>query len=137
MKKIGLLLLSLICLISNSCDDNVDGKATDTIKLSKKDIIFSSKADQQTITTANDFWWIIEISENGERVDFDRSIDPYNYKEFEFDGGWYKIQKKATSLTISVVENTSEKPRSLYIHLQAGNWFGSSINISQNEKNDI
>lgn len=128
--KQAVLLSVMFPYILSSCDDNVDGKASDTIKLSTSNVIFNKSSDSIQITTKSDFWWICEMKESGKYIDIG-DLNKDSTKDFQYTGQWYKIKRESKIISISVTENTSGKARQLNINLQAGNWFGSSITVNQ------
>lgn len=126
MKKIVSIAIIFLCLFLMSCSEE-DGIASDNIKLSTSKLQLDSKSGSHTIITQSDFWWVISVKEDGKWVDYGKQKE----REFDFEGSWYSIKREKRNLIISVDENTTPKNRQLYIGLQAGNWFGSSITVDQ------
>lgn len=132
-KQIQFVLVFFLCVFSVACDEP-DGKASDSIKLSKSKHTFDAKGGVTTISTKSDFWWFIQIKDNDIDVPFHAELQNSTNKDFEFVGEWYQIKRVDRKIEITVSENNTNQPRRLYIHLQAGNWFGSSITINQEAK---
>ena len=126
-KTTNSLLLIVLCLFC-ACDDAVGGRATDSIKLSKSKVAFYSVAGEDVISMKSEFWWFCDITDNGEMISL---VHENTLKSFEYTGEWYTIKRENKILTISVTDNTSGQSRHLSIGLQAGNWFGSRVDVIQ------
>jgi len=127
MKKIITILLFLGIVFLSSC-----GKWNDKIKLSVKNVEFSSGEDSVKITTKGTTWWIDNVSLNDtiysyyDNENIDLLADSYLIKESSFI-----IEKlNNTTLFIKLNKNSTGKERILKITLQAGDYF-DYINITQ------
>lgn len=127
MKKTIALTLFLLTILS--CSDSKDGDWDDNIKLSQKEVQFSSAQNTIEIATEGTGWWIGEISMDGELFDFndiDTTKENFTIEETEFS-----IERKnATEIYIAMQQNPTESERVLIIRLQAGNYF-DGIKITQ------
>lgn len=129
LQTIGFLLI-LSTAISCSKSDRPIGQWDDIIKLSQKEVRFSSEKDSITISTEGKWWWIDEIGLNG-NPNFDLSgidvtSDNYSINEPEF-----KIERRsATEIYIEMTKNKTGSPRVLNIGLEAGDYF-DGIKITQ------
>lgn len=128
MKKIITILLFLGMVFLSSCG----GKWNDKIKLSIKNVEFSSGEDSVTITTKGTTWWINNVSLNDtiyryyDNENIDLLADSYLIKESSFI-----IEKlNNTTLFIKLNKNSTGKERILKITLEAGDYF-DYINITQ------
>ena len=127
MKKI--ITFTVLFLIVLSCEDSKDGDWDDNIKLSQKEVQFSSAQNNVEITTEGTGWWIGEISMDGELFDLngiDTTKENFTIAENEFS-----IERKnSTEIYISMQQNPNESVRVLIIGLQSGNYF-DGIKITQ------
>ncbi|MBQ4912849.1 hypothetical protein J8L85_00270 [Maribacter sp. MMG018] len=116
-------------LIALSCSDSKDGDWDDNIKLSQKEVRFSSEAQTIQIYTEETDWWINEIVWNGESVDLnevDTGEENFVIEEIEFS-----IERKnETEISISMEQNQTASERVLTISLQSGDYF-DGITITQ------
>jgi len=126
MKKIITIFLLGIVFLS-SC-----GKWNDKIKLSEKNVEFSSGEDSVKITTKGTTWWIDNVSLNDtiyryyDNENVDLLADSYIIKESSFI--IEKLNNK--TLFIKLNRNSTGRERVLKITLQAGDYF-DYINIRQ------
>lgn len=129
LQTIGFLLI-LFTTVSCSKSDKPIGQWDDIIKLSQKEVRFSSEKDSITISTEGKWWWIDEIALNG-NPNFDLSgidvaSDNYSINETEF-----KIERRsATEIYIEMTKNQTGSPRVLVVGLEAGDYF-DGIKITQ------
>lgn len=126
----------------------------DIVQLSTRDITFDKAGGEYTITTEGEFWWLSDYAQiNGETVYFvdipEVSIEYGKIKGWDnpnviydkgadeeikkIDAPWFTIHKDSyKSLVIKTMPNTSGKPRTINMDIQAGNYF-DYITISQSE----
>ncbi|SDF59863.1 hypothetical protein [Cellulophaga baltica] len=127
MKKI--ITLTVFFILVLSCSDSKDGDWDDNIKLSQKEVQFSSAQNNVEISTEGTGWWIDEVSMDGELFDLngiDTTKENFTIEETEFS-----IERKnSTEIFISMQQNPTESSRVLIIGLQAGNYF-DGIKITQ------
>lgn len=127
MKKI--ITLTVLFLIVLSCADSKDGDWDDNIKLSQKEVQFSSAQNNIEISTEGTGWWVGEVSMDGELFDLngiDTTKEKFTIEETEFS-----IERKnSTEVYISMQQNPTESARVLIIGLQSGNYF-DGIKITQ------
>ncbi|MCG1036887.1 hypothetical protein [Polaribacter sargassicola] len=126
--KFKILVSLFIVFINFSCNnkDVPDGIWSDNIKLSAKDVTLSSNTDSIIINTEGEWWWIDEITWNGNLVTFDE-IDTSS-KDFIIEETEFSIERKnATEIHIKMTENETNSEKILFIGLQAGNYFDSII----------
>ncbi|WP_424003584.1 hypothetical protein [Maribacter sp. IgM3_T14_3] len=127
MKKI--IALTLFLLVVLSCSDSKDGDWDDNIKLSQKEVQFSSTNNNVEISTEGTGWWIDEVTMNGEPFDLD-GIDTTK-ENFIIEQAEFSIERKnSTEIYISMQQNQSTTERVLLIGLQAGNYF-DGIKVTQ------
>lgn len=132
MKKIGLLLLTIITMVSCSDRKNLIGKWDDIIKLSTKNVEFSASADSVTIKTGGDWWWINYISFDdsiyiyNNRQDIDILANSYTIVEDNFK----VIRRDKNTLFVRVNPNTTGAERNMRILLEAGDYF-DGISLKQ------
>ena len=127
MKKI--IALTLLLLVVLSCSDSKDGDWDDNIKLSQKEVQFSSTNNNVEISTEGTGWWIDEVTMNGEPFDLD-GIDTTK-ENFIIEQAEFSIERKnSTEIYISMQQNQSTTERVLLIGLQAGNYF-DGIKVTQ------
>jgi hypothetical protein len=130
MKKI--IALTVFFLIVLSCSDSKDGDWDDNIKLSQKEVQFSSAQNNVEISTEGTGWWIVEVSLDGELFDLngiDTTKENFTIEETEFS----IKRKNSTEVFISMQQNPTESVRVLKIGLQSGNYF-DGIKITQSGK---
>ncbi|MBA6314654.1 hypothetical protein [Cellulophaga baltica] len=127
MKKI--ITLTVFFLLVLSCSDSKDGDWDDNIKLSQKEVQFSSAQNNIEISTEGTGWWIGEVSMDGEFFDLngiDTTKENFTIEEIEFS-----IERKnSTEIFISMRQNPTESERVLIIGLQSGNYF-DGVKITQ------
>lgn len=127
MNKIIVLFLGI--LITYSCSDTEDGKWDDNIRLSQKEVLFSSDINTAMITTEGKSWWVAEISMNGTSHDLN-GIDT-NSENFLIESAEFKVERKnATEIHIEMLINQTGSDRILIISLQAGNYY-DGIKVTQ------
>ncbi|GBF22559.1 hypothetical protein C21_04754 [Arenibacter sp. NBRC 103722] len=127
MKKI--ITLTVFFLLVLSCSDSKDGDWEDNIKLSQKEVQFSSAQNNIEISTEGTGWWIGEVSMDGELFDLngiDTTKENFTIEEIEFS-----IERKnSTEIFISMQQNPTESARVLIIGLQSGDYF-DGVKITQ------
>jgi len=133
MKKTLVILGLFIALFFTfSCTEPL-GKWDDNIKLSQKKANFKAEKDSIIITTEGEWWWITDISFNGNR-NYDLSnidVTSTNYTIVEPE---FKIERKNTkTIYIEMEENNKDSIRILKIGLEAGDYF-DGITITQATK---
>ncbi len=135
MNKTIILILSVFFMISCSDKEDPIGKWDDNIKLSTKNVDFSSEIDSVTVTTEGDWWWIDGISFEDStysyyhRDDIDLESDSYIITEEEF----IVERRDKNTLFIKINENNSGIERKMNISLEAGNYF-DNVTIVQSAK---
>lgn len=129
LKTIGFLLI-LLALGSCSKNDEPIGKWDDNIKLSQKEAQFSSAKDSIIITTEGKWWWITEISLNG-NSNFDLSGIDLTSDNFTIDETEFKVERRdTTEIYIEMSKNQTDSVRTLVIGLEAGDYF-DGIKVTQ------
>tara|TARA_R110001606_G_scaffold20754_7_gene74018 strand:+ start:150 stop:542 length:393 start_codon:yes stop_codon:yes gene_type:complete len=127
MKKNIILILLLLTILS--CSDSKDGDWDDNIKLSQKEVRFSSGQNIAAISTQGTGWWISEISMDGELIELN-GVDTTK-ENFTIEGTEFTFERKnSKEIYISMKQNQTELERVLSIGLQAGNYF-DGIKITQ------
>jgi hypothetical protein len=125
LKVIGIVII-LISSYSCSNSDRPDrpiGDWDDNIKLSQKEAKLTSENDSIVITTEGEWWWIYNISLNGES-NFDLSGIDTTAKNFIVDETEFKIERKnTTEIHIEMTKNQTGSERVLIIGLEAGDYF--------------
>lgn len=128
MKKVIVLILSVFLM--TSCSDKEEkeeliGIWDDNIKLSTKNVDFSSEKDSVIITTEGDWWWIDGIT-------FEDSIYTYYGREdINLESEVYTInedhfvveRRDKNTLFIQLDENSTGIERIMNITLEAGDYF--------------
>ena len=127
MKKNIILILFFLTILS--CSDSKDGDWDDNIKLSQKEVRFSSDQNIAAISTQGTGWWISEISMDGELIELN-GVDTTK-ENFTIEGTEFTFERKnSKEIYISMKQNQTELERVLSIGLQAGNYF-DGIKITQ------
>ncbi len=126
LKLIGIVIV-LILNFSCSNSDTPDGIWDDNIKLSQKEARFTAENDSIVITTEGEWWWIHNISLNGEST-YDLSGIDLSANNFIVDETEFKIERKnTTEIHIEMTKNQSGSERVLIIGLEAGDYFDRII----------
>ena len=126
LKLIGIVII-LISSFSCSNSDRPDGDWDDNIKLSQKEAKLTAENDSIVITTEGEWWWIHNISLNGES-NFDLSEIDTNAKNFIVDETEFKIERKnTTEIHIEMTKNQTGSERVLIIGLEAGDYFDGIV----------
>ena len=122
LKGIGLLII--IILSFSSCEsERPIGLWDDNIKLSEKEAQFSSDKNSIVINTEGEWWWIHEISLNG-NSSFDLNGIDTAANNFIIEETEFKIERKnTTEIHIEMTKNETNSERILFIGLEAGNYF--------------
>lgn len=130
----GLLLVAFIASVS-SCMDRASsiGALNDSIKLSTRKADFSAANDSIVITTMGTWWWVNDISVNGNYLIF----NPVETEKenFSIHGDWFSIERcDNQKLIVRVSENRSKRDRNIKITLEAGDYF-DYIDVNQLGRN--
>ncbi len=128
------IILTFCIIIMSSCSDKEDliGKWDDNIKLSTKNVEFSSEVDSVTITTEGDCWWIDAITfENSTygyygREDINLESDSYSIIEEQF----LVERRDKNTLFVKINKNNTGEERIMNITFEAGDYF-DYVNIKQ------
>lgn len=136
MKKLLFTLFTALSFLIISCSSDessggIVGGGTDPIKLSNKNISFSSDAHSVTITSQSKWWRVSDLRINDERFGFNSEIAAQQsfvlkYNEFQIE------RKDGTTIIISINKNTTNQDRTLVVTLQEGNYY-DYINIKQSK----
>lgn len=125
-----IVLLFSFLFLNNSCTKATpDGLWDDSIKLSQKEVTFSSGSNIVQINTQGEWWWITEVVFNETIINIDATDT--SQSSFIIETANFKINRQnATSLLIEMNENTTGSNNILNIGLEAGDYF-DSIKITQ------
>lgn len=132
MKKLSKLisLLTLILIISSCTNTEKEkpiGKWDDIIKLSTKNVEFDANQNSVTITTEGDWWWVVEVSVNGEEYGIPDDIK-LESESYIIEQDCFMVEKKdKNTLYIEIDENLSNTERTIIVTLEAGNYFDNVI----------
>jgi hypothetical protein len=129
--KLKLVGIVIILISSFSCSNSdrpaIDGDWDDNIKLSQKEAKLTAENDSIVITTEGEWWWIDNISLNGES-NFDLSGIDTTTKNFIIDETEFKIERKnTTEIHVEMTKNQTGSERILIIGLEAGDYFDRII----------
>ncbi len=109
-------IIILLCFIFTSC-----GLAPDRIKLSQKEVHFTSEKSSIWIATATNYWWFGGIRFNNEYLKLQHSPTQkeciIKHEEFTI------IRENGKNIYIYMTKNTTNKIRTLQIGLQDGDFF--------------
>jgi pectate lyase len=126
LKLIGIIIV-LISSFSCSNSDRPDGDWDDNIKLSQREAKLTAEYDSIVITTEGKWWWIHNISLNGDS-NFDLSGIDTTEKNFIVEEAEFKIERKnTTEIHIEMTKNQTDSERVLIIGLEAGDYFDSIV----------
>ena len=134
-KRFGFSLFVVLCVTLYSCSDTErkDGDWDDNIKLSAKAVEFTAAADSITITTGGSWWWVTDISVNGE-YDFDLEGIDLESDHYTIKGSCYLVERRdKQTLFVKVDENPLDVDRVIRVGLEAGNYF-DGVMITQKAK---
>ena len=122
LKGIGLLII--IILSFSSCEsERPIGLWDDNIKLSEKEAQFSSDKNSIVINTEGEWWWIHEISLNG-NSSFDLNGIDTAANNFIIEETEFRIERKnTTEIHIEMTKNETNSERILFIGLEARELF--------------
>lgn len=126
----GLLLIAFISTVS-SCIEKVQtvGQLNDSIKLSTRRADLSASSDSIIITTKGTWWWVNDISVNGNYLVFN-PIETER-ESFAINGDWFSIERYDNQkLIVRVDKNTSAEERNIKITLEAGDYY-DYIDVNQ------
>lgn len=133
---IALFLVATFAMLT-SCDltrQNEIGNWSDNIKLTKTMVEFNAEGDSVTIQTGGSGWWINNISVNGKFFHDKNHLSQDTVDFYRFRQDCFTVERRTRNhLFIKLDENTSTKPRDVYVHLQAGNYF-SGVRVIQKAK---
>ncbi len=129
--KFACLLTLMLFIKACSNTNEPEGKWSDNIKLSKKNIEFDSNINTATITTKGDWWWVINVSVNDRSFDLPDTID-IEAESYIYKRDCFVIEKKDNkTLNISVDENLTNTERKIIVRFQAGNYFDNVVVIQK------
>ncbi len=124
------MILILGIFIFCSCSDNKEndeliGLWSDNIKLSTKNVDFTSATDSVTIMTEEEWWWIDGICFE------DSTYSYYNRDDINLESDSYSINEEAFSvvrrdsktLFVKINKNNSGIKRIMSIYIEAGDYF--------------
>ena len=128
LQKIGIVLFILSSLSCSKSDNNlVDGKWKDNIKLSQKTAQFSTDEDSIIITTEGNWWWIAEISLDG-NSNFNIPAIDTTQSDFVIQADEFSIERRnSKELLITMTANPTKQERVLRITLEAGDYFDGIV----------
>ncbi|CAL2086402.1 conserved exported hypothetical protein [Tenacibaculum dicentrarchi] len=117
------LLILMISTITSCESENSIGLWEDNIKLSEKQVEFSSNKNSIVINTEGKWWWVHEVSldrnSNFNINKIDTSANNFIIEETEF-----RIERKnTTEIHIQMTKNKTNSERILLIDLESGNYF--------------
>ncbi len=116
------LIIFSVILFSCSKEQPI-GKWDDNIKLSVKDVKFSSGADSVTITTEGEWWWITHVRVNNEIFYVPDSINTES-DHYIFSENCYIVERRDKhTLFIKADTNTTGRQRIIKVELEAGDYF--------------
>jgi hypothetical protein len=124
-KTIFICSLFLIFLSINSCSNkkSIDGKWDDIIQLSTKKVNFDAKANDVTITTKGEWWWITEVTVNNEYFGVPQNIN-LEADSYIFQENCFTVERvDKHTLHIAIDENLTNAERKIVIGLEAGDYF--------------
>lgn len=127
---LGLILIALISTAA-SCIEKVQtaGQWNDSIKLSTRKADLSASNDSIIITTKGSWWWVNDISVNGNYLVFNPLET--ERENFAINGDWFSIERYDNQkLIVRVDENKSNQRRNIKITLEAGDYF-DYIDVTQ------
>ena len=142
----------MLCLFS--CQESVDGKQGDTIKLSTNKLFSSAEGGEFEVTTQGKYWQIertVSIDSKSYWMEFDSIGNNCHwlYNEIEFsietkgdrdychhilkiEGPWFTVYKVTEQKIIfSIQPNDTGKVRTLRLDLWDGNFYGAYIILTQ------
>jgi len=132
MKKLSkLIYLLTLTLIITSCTEKDEpiGLWGDIIKLSTKKVEFDSSSNSVTITTEGDWWWVIGVTVDDEEFIVHKDIN-LESESYVIEQDCFRVEKKDNNtLYIEIDENLSNTERTIFIQLEAGNYFDRVIII--------
>lgn len=123
------LLLIVAASVSSCIERQSIGEWNDSIKLSTRTADLSAANDSIVITTKGTWWWVNDISVNGNYLVF----NPVETEQesFTINGDWFSIERSDNQkLIVRVSENKSNQHRNIKITLEAGDYF-DSIDVNQ------
>ena len=158
MKKVLMMCVALCFAVScnDPHDHETDGKQSDTIKLSTKEVNLTNDKLNAEITTEGDKWWISDIEvdgkvyalpPNGDNTDEQPPVEPpvelpvdfsikYGIIEgfqngfptiVEIKGDWIIITRELQKITISATKNKTDKSRQIKICVQHANYYDNIV----------
>jgi hypothetical protein len=133
MRPILNLTLFFISFIALFSCERKEGDWDDNIKLSIKAVEFSAFGDSVTVTTGGSWWWISNVSVDGDYF--------YDFRDIDLEADSYLIEhdcfvverRDKHTLFIKVEENPLNVQRIIRVELEAGDYFDRVI-ITQKSK---
>lgn len=131
MNKSPFIVLILSVFLFSCSDSGEVGNWDDNIKLSQKEVQFTSAENSVVITTGQDGWWLLDVSLDG-NTDFEVTENPDGL--FLLEENEFIVERRSPKeIYIEMSANTTSTERILQIGLQNGNYF-DGIRITQAAK---
>ncbi|SHL85838.1 hypothetical protein [Flavobacterium chilense] len=131
MKELLIVLFCVFSLALVSCNNEQDGKSGDNIKLSQRDVNFTSASNSVAITTKYGGWWLNEIALNKESVDL-TNVDKIS-NSFTVTNSEFEVKRKdANTILITMNKNSTGTERILKVGIQRRNYY-DGIKITQSK----
>jgi hypothetical protein len=131
MNKPHFIVLILSVFLFSCSDSGEIGKWDDNIKLSQKEVQFTSAENSVVITTGQDGWWLLDVSLDG-NTDFEPSENSEGL--FLLEENEFIVERRSPKeIYIEMSANSTGSERILQIGLQNGNYF-DGIKITQAAK---
>lgn len=131
MKRIAFVTLIIVFTVSFfSCTEEKDGDWDDNIKLSAKAVNFNASSDSVTITTEGSWWWITDVSVNGDY--YGGTEDIYlDSAQYTIDHDCFVVERRdKNTLFIRLEANPLSVQRTIVVDLEAGDYF-DRVTITQ------
>lgn len=130
MNKVIILILSVFLISSCSDKFDPDGKWDDIIKLSTKSVEFNANKNSITVTTEGDWWWVTNVSVNGEYFHLPQDVN-IDSESYIFKQDCFIVEKKDNNtLYIEIEKNESNAEKKITIVLEAGDYF-DRVSVTQ------
>lgn len=131
MKELLIVLFCVFSLALVSCNNEQDGKSGDNIKLSQRDVNFTSASNSVAITTKYGGWWLNEIALNKESIDL-TNVDKIS-NSFTVTNSEFEVKRKdANTILITMNKNSTGTERILMVGIQRRNYY-DGIKITQSK----
>ena len=125
-------LLMMIGLIS--CDKETsepNGYQGDTIKLSTKELSFSSQPSTKEVTTEGEQWVISLIANEDTDLDYSKDnivmtigdVGKNENTPLKIEGDWFTITRELKKITVELKDNDTNKKRVVKIGVADRNYF--------------